>query len=133
EFHPTLLTTFLKQHPDIHVHLEQHVSEDIALAVKENVADLGIVGELPMLDQLTTIPFQQDELVFVARRSDAVTKKAEVKFADVATYPFVCLDANSSLHYVLQRQRRIAVNNSIYVFASQVSMPRAQWWRPDWA
>ena len=44
EFLPTVLASFLQQHPDVHVHLEQHISEQIAAAVKENVADLGIVG-----------------------------------------------------------------------------------------
>src|SRR5262249_49183145 len=44
EFLPALLASFVKQHPDVHVHLEQHVSEHAAAAVKENLADLGIVG-----------------------------------------------------------------------------------------
>src|SRR5215831_6799996 len=50
EFLPELLASFLKEHPDIHVHLEQHVSEHIAVAVRENIADFGIVGELPTMD-----------------------------------------------------------------------------------
>jgi DNA-binding transcriptional LysR family regulator len=103
EFLPTVLASFLKQHPDIHVHLEQHISEHIATAVKENSADLGIVGDLPTLDQLTTIPFRQDELVLVTRRDHAVAKQPSVTFADIATLPFVGLDANSSLHYVLAK------------------------------
>lgn len=103
EFLPTVLASFLQQHPDIHVHLEQHISEHIATAVKENSADLGIVGDLPTLDQLTTIPFRQDELVLVTRRDHAVAKQSKVSFADIATLPFVGLDANSSLHYVLAK------------------------------
>jgi DNA-binding transcriptional LysR family regulator len=101
EFLPNLLATFLQKYPDIHVHLEQRVSEDIALAVKENSADLGIVGELPLLNQLTTIPFRQDELVLVARRDHALADKSGVAFDEIAALPFVGLDANSSLHYVL--------------------------------
>jgi DNA-binding transcriptional LysR family regulator len=103
EFLPTVLATFLKQHPDIHVHLEQHISEQIATAVKENVADLGIVGELPTLDQLATTPFRQDELVLVTRRDHLVAKESTIEFSEIATLPFVGLDANSSLHYVLAK------------------------------
>jgi DNA-binding transcriptional LysR family regulator len=103
EFLPTVLASFLKQHPDIHVHLEQHISEHIANAVKENSADLGIVGDLPTLDQLTTIPFRQDELVLVTRRDHAVAKQASTAFSEIAELPFVGLDANSSLHYVLAK------------------------------
>jgi DNA-binding transcriptional LysR family regulator len=103
EFLPAVLASFLKQHPDIHVHLEQHISEHIANAVKENSADIGIVGELPTLDGLTTLPFRQDELVLVTRRDHAEARKSKVAFADIASLPFVGLDANSSLHYVLAK------------------------------
>ena len=40
EFLPTVLASFIKQHPDIHVHLEQHVSEHISTAIKDNIADI---------------------------------------------------------------------------------------------
>jgi len=103
EFLPTVLASFLKQHSDIHVHLEQHISEQIAVAVQENIADLGIVGELPTLDRLTTLPFRQDELVLVTRRDHAVAKHTSIAFSEVAALPFVGLDANSSLHYVLAK------------------------------
>lgn len=103
EFLPALLAAFLKNHTDVHVHLEQHVSEHIASAVRENGADFGIVGELPTLDQLTTIPFRQDELVLVARSDHPAARQNSIAFAEIANLPFVCLDANSSLHYVLAR------------------------------
>jgi len=103
EFLPTLLATFLKEHPEIHVHLEQHISEHIAAAVKENSADLGIVGDLPGLDKLTTVPFRKDELVLVTRRDHAAAANQRIAFAEVVAYPFVGLDQNSSLHYVLAK------------------------------
>jgi DNA-binding transcriptional LysR family regulator len=103
EFLPAVLASFLKQHPDIYVHLEQHISEHIATAVKENSADIGIVGELPTVDGLTTHPFRQDELVLVTRRDHPEARKSEIAFSEVALLPFVGLDANSSLHYVLAK------------------------------
>jgi DNA-binding transcriptional LysR family regulator len=103
EFLPAVLASFLKQYPDIHVHLEQHISEQIATAVKDNIADLGIVGELPILDQLNTIPFRQDELVLVTRRDHVVAKRTAIAFSEIAALPFIGLDANSSLHYVLAK------------------------------
>lgn len=103
EFLPSVLASFSKSHPDIHIHLEQHISEHIANAVKENIADLGIVGDLPTLDKLTTIPFRQDELVLVTRRDHAIAKCQATTFSEIAELPFVGLDANSSLHYVLAK------------------------------
>jgi len=103
EFLPTVLASFLKRHPDVHVHLEQHISEHIATSVKENSADLGIIGDLPTLDKLTTLPFRQDELVLVTRRDHAVARRTSIGFGEIAALPFVGLDANSSLHYVLAK------------------------------
>jgi DNA-binding transcriptional LysR family regulator len=103
EFLPAVLASFLKQHPDVHVHLEQHISEQIASAVRDNIADIGVVGELPTLDQLTTTPFRQDELVLVTRRDHRVATNANIAFSEIASQPFVGLDANSSLHYVLAK------------------------------
>jgi DNA-binding transcriptional LysR family regulator len=103
EFLPTVLASFLQKHPDIHVHLEQHISEHVASAVKENIADLGIVGDLPILDQINTFPFRQDELVLVTRHDHEVAKRSSISFAEIASFPFVGLDANSSLHYVLTK------------------------------
>ena len=103
QFLPGALASFLRRHSDIHVHLEQRISEQVAEAVRENSADLGIVGELPSLDQLTMLPFRQDELVLIVRRDHALAERASVAFAAVAALPFIGLDANSSLHFVLAR------------------------------
>ena len=103
EFLPTVLAAFLRTHPDVHVHLEQHISEHIAAAVRDNIADIGVVGELPSLDQLTTSPFRQDELVLVTRRDHDIAANTAISFSAIASLPFVGLDANSSLHYVLAK------------------------------
>lgn len=103
EFLPALLASFLKDHPEVHVHLEQHVSEHIAASVRDNLADFGIVGELSPLDELTMLPFREDELVVVARKDNVIAAQIVTSFALIAPLPFVGLDANSSLHYVLAR------------------------------
>jgi DNA-binding transcriptional LysR family regulator len=103
EFLPSVLAAFLKEHSGIHVRLEQHISEHVAIAVRENSADLGIVGELPTLDNLTTIPFRKDELVLVTRRDHTLADRESLDFVEIARLPFIGLDANSSLHYVLAK------------------------------
>lgn len=103
EFLPQALAGFLERHPEIHVHLEEHVSSDIAQAVVDNRADLGIISELPAIDGLRTIPFRSDELVVVARPEQALAQRERIAFADALEQPFVGLDANSSLHHLLTR------------------------------
>jgi DNA-binding transcriptional LysR family regulator len=101
EFLPRALATFAEAHPDIHVHLEEHVSSDTAAAVADGTADFGIVSELPVIDGLTTLPFRTDELVLILKHDDPLASHASIDFNEVAQRPFVGLHASSSLHRLL--------------------------------
>lgn len=103
EFLPGSLASFAKDHPDIHVHLEEHVSSAIAAAVADNSADLGIVSELPVIEGLITVPFRNDELVLVLQPGHALAQRKSLAFAEIADQPFVGLHADSSLHRLLTR------------------------------
>lgn len=103
EFLPDALAAFAAEHADIRVHLEEHVSAEIAAGVAENNADLGIVSELPSLDGLDLVPFRSDELVLVMRPEHPLAGRAAVPLADALDYDFVGLHAGSSLHHLLTR------------------------------
>ncbi|MET0533563.1 MAG: LysR substrate-binding domain-containing protein [Steroidobacter sp.] len=103
EFLPDALASFAQQHPDIHVHLEEHISSDVATAVADNSADLGIVSELPAIDGLTTVPFRKDDLVVVLKPDHPLASRQSVAFADLVDEPFVGLHAGSSLNRLLAR------------------------------
>jgi DNA-binding transcriptional LysR family regulator len=111
EFLPATLASFAAKHPDIHVHLEEHVSAAIAAAVADNSADFGIVSELPVIDGLSTIPFRKDELVLVLKPDDAFAKRSSIAFEEIANLPFVGLHATSSLHNLLSRASADAGTN----------------------
>lgn len=103
EFLPAELASFLKLHPDIHVHLEEHVSSDIAQAVADNRADLGIISEQPTIDGLVITPFRDDELVVVMQPDDVLAKQPQLGLQHIIERPFVGLHADSSLRHVLGR------------------------------
>lgn len=103
EFLPRKLASFAAAHPDIHVHLEEHISSIVAAAVAENSADFGIVSELPSIDGLTCVPFRNDELVLVIKPDHPLAKHETIAFAEVTHLPFVGLHTNSSLHHLLTR------------------------------
>lgn len=103
EFLPVELASFLKQHPDIHVHLEEHVSSDIAQAVADNRADLGIVSELPTIDGLIATPFRDDELVVIMQPDDTLATQSQLGLQHIIDRPFVGLHAESSLRHLLSR------------------------------
>lgn len=103
EFLPGALASFAVKHPDIHVHLEEHVSSAIAAAVADNSADVGIVSELPVIDGLSTVPFRTDELVLVLPPGHEFAKRESIAFMQTTHLPFVGLHAGSSLHHLLTR------------------------------
>ena len=103
EFLPAALASFLAKYPDIHIHLEEHVSSSVAAAVADNLADFGISSDLASVDGLTMRPFRNDELVVIARPDHPLASRSELTFADIVVQPLVGLHANSSLHHLLAR------------------------------
>lgn len=103
EFLPKALAIFAAKHPDIHVHLEEHTSAAIALAVADNSADFGIVSEMPLIDGLRTVPFRRDELVLVTQPNHSLASRNSVAFDEVIDQPLIGLHTNSSLHQLMMR------------------------------
>jgi DNA-binding transcriptional LysR family regulator len=103
EFLPTALGAFLEKYPDIHVHLEEHVSTGVAAGVADNLADFGILSSLTAIDGLTMTPFRTDELAIILRPDHPLAHRNSLSFADVAPLPLVGLHSNSSLHHLLSR------------------------------
>jgi DNA-binding transcriptional LysR family regulator len=103
EFLPAALATFLAKYPDIHIHLEEHVSTGVAAGVADNLADFGIMGSMAAVDGLAMTPFRNDELVVVLKPDHEMAQRDGLSFGDVVQLPLVGLHANSSLHHLLAR------------------------------
>lgn len=103
EFLPAALASFLDKFPDIHIHLEEHVSTSVAAGVADNLADFGILGSLAAVEGLTLTPFRSDELVVVLKPDHPLASTDSLSFSDIVQLPLVGLHANSSLHHLLTR------------------------------
>jgi DNA-binding transcriptional LysR family regulator len=103
EFLPAALATFLARYPDVHIHLEEHVSTGVAAGVADNLADFGIMGSMAAVDGLAMTPFRNDELVVVLKPDHEMSQRDRLSFGDVVQLPLVGLHANSSLHHLLAR------------------------------
>ncbi|MDR0226633.1 MAG: LysR family transcriptional regulator [Burkholderiaceae bacterium] len=97
EFLPDRLSSFMDQHPDIHVELEEQLSGDIVRAVVDGVADIGIFAENTPVGGLSVEPFRQDELVAVCAPHHPLARRRRVTFRDCLPYDFVGLNRGSSL------------------------------------
>ena len=103
EFLPAALASFLAKYPDIHIHLEEHVSSAVAAGVADNLADFGILSALATIDGLTMTPFRSDELVVVLKPDHPLAQEGALSFSRIADLPLVGLHADSALHNLLAR------------------------------
>ncbi|MGE0717858.1 MAG: LysR substrate-binding domain-containing protein [Alphaproteobacteria bacterium] len=97
EFVPAVIAPFLLRHPGIDVVLEERPSADIAAAIAEGRADIGVVAEGTWAAGLTVVPFRRDRLVLAVPKGDALAGRRRVALADIADRDFVGLAEGSAL------------------------------------
>ena len=97
EFLPDALATYLADHPNIDIDLEERPSYEIVQAVAQGLADLGIVADGLDLGALETFPFRLDRLVAVVPRGHRLAKRRQLAFRDIVAHDFVGLSPGSAL------------------------------------
>lgn len=107
QFLPEDLGSFIGQHPEVKIDLEEHLSTEVLRAVQEGAADLGICNTgLPGkhgTGELESLPYRQDRLVLVVPSGHALAGAGPLPFAATLDYDQVGLHANSSV-YLAMRQ-----------------------------
>jgi DNA-binding transcriptional LysR family regulator len=109
EYLPDALAGFLARHPHVDVALEEYASHEVAKAVREGAADLGIVSDAVDLSQLESFPFRTDRLVAVATPELAQQLAPDgrpVHFVRLADFDHVGLAGDSALFNYLELQAR---------------------------
>ncbi|MDR3385043.1 LysR family transcriptional regulator [Cupriavidus basilensis] len=97
EFLPARLATFLAQHAGVHVEVEEQLSGDIARALVDGLADIGVFSEGTPTDGLDISDFQTDTLVLLCSRRHPLARKRRVDFASCLEYDMVGLNRGSAL------------------------------------
>jgi DNA-binding transcriptional LysR family regulator len=109
EYLPEALTGFMARHPNVDVNLEERTSHEVAKAVREGAADLGILSDAVDLSQLERFPFRLDRLVAVATPALAHLLSpdgAPVDFVRLLEFDHVGLAGDSALFHYLELQAR---------------------------
>lgn len=97
EYLPELLASFLAEHPRANVDVEEKLSHNVARAVAEHAADIGIVSSGVALDGLQSFPFRSIRLVLAASAEHPIAKRASVRLEEAIDYDFVTLIDSASL------------------------------------
>lgn len=69
QFLPSQLQRFLDQHPHVDVRLQERVSSDIARAVADNEADIGILNQGSYGEKIRLRPYRRDRLIVIVPRA----------------------------------------------------------------
>lgn len=101
QFLPEDLGAFIRQHSEIKIDLEEHLSTEVVRAVQEGAADLGICNVAAGIGELQTIAYREDQLVLIVPRGHALAKGASTAFEASLDYDHVGLHANSSIHLAM--------------------------------
>ncbi len=100
QFLPEDLGRFVRQHPQIRIDLEEHLSGDVMRAVQEGAADLGICNADALAQSggaLQVQPYRHDRLALVVPAGHALAAHTAIGFADTLDEDQVGLHANSSI------------------------------------
>jgi DNA-binding transcriptional LysR family regulator len=107
QFLPPLLARYGQLHPQVHVDLEEQVSETVVSTLREGRADVAVFVEGPDTAGLQAQFFREDELVLVlpAKHRLAAAKKP-IAFADTLDEEWISLTAGAAM---LQKQQQAAL------------------------
>lgn len=101
EFLPTVLSSFLINHPNVSVDLQEYLSPDVVRSVIEGKADIGIVAGEVRTESLQTIPYRNDQLVLAIPKGHSLTIADTASFKDALNFDFVGLHETSAIQTFL--------------------------------
>ncbi len=101
-FLPDALSTFLAEHPEVDVELEEKLSRDIVSNLSSGSADLGIVAGNVATEGLEVMSLYTDELIVIASVNHPMHEFKRVRFADLLdNYRFVGISQVSAIQSFL--------------------------------
>jgi DNA-binding transcriptional LysR family regulator len=97
QFLPADLSGFIARHPGIRIEMQELDSREVALAVLDGRADLGIFAERTPAPGLQTIGYRRDRLVLVVPADHPLAGRECIDFAEATEFDFVSLSQGTSL------------------------------------
>jgi DNA-binding transcriptional LysR family regulator len=121
QFLPAEIKSFLSEHPQVQVHLQENISTAIAKAVFENAADIGIFSMMPHGQNLEIFPYHADELVVITPTQHPLARRRSVSYGDTLGFDYVGLHTGSAINLQLikaaselEKTVRIAIQVTSY-------------------
>lgn len=103
QFLPAQLQSFLSQYPLVDVRLQERVSTDIARAVEDNEADIGLLNNGSYGSKIRLRPYRRDRLAVVVPLAHALARKRRLRLAQVIEHDLIGMHADSALNHLITR------------------------------
>ncbi|MEG0151060.1 MAG: LysR family transcriptional regulator [Comamonas sp.] len=103
QFLPAQLQSFLSQYPLVDVRLQERVSTDIARAVEDNEADIGLLNNGSYGSKIRLRPYRRDRLTVVVPMAHALARKRRLRLAQVIEHDLIGMHADSALNHLITR------------------------------
>jgi len=102
QFLPGDLAAFSTKYPDVKLELVERRSHEIAQALREGHADIGVVMDGTATDGLTCHEYRHDRLVAVVPMKHPLRGK-QVEFSQLAKYDLIALDGSAAMMRLLAK------------------------------
>lgn len=101
---PAVIERFLVAHPALNIDLHERPSAEITKALKQGLADIGIVNAEVPDEALVYRHYRTEQLVLIAPRAHPVAKLESVAFAQTLQFDYVGLSEHAALQAFLVRR-----------------------------
>lgn len=98
----TRLKSFLDQHKNIRVEIEERTDMQVVQSIESGVADLGLFSSHQHSPEIDKVDFSRDRVVVVVPESHPLLSAQKVDFAEIARYEFVGWDDGVALGSMMQ-------------------------------
>lgn len=103
EYLPAALSAFLARNPNVNVELEEHITDEILRAVREQAADIGIFAGDMATHELQVFPYVTDRMVVITPPGHPLSRRRKIDFERAVSFEFVGVNESNTLHLFLAR------------------------------
>jgi DNA-binding transcriptional LysR family regulator len=100
QFLPKDLAAFATNYPDVKIELEESRSNEIVQALRDGMADIGVVMDSTPLEGLVSYEYQRDRLVAIVPRGHPLRVR-RAAFEQLVKYDLVALDSSAAMMRLL--------------------------------
>jgi DNA-binding transcriptional LysR family regulator len=102
QFLPDDLAAFSARYPDVKLELVERRSNEIAQALREGHAEIGVVMDGTAMDGLISHPYREDRLVVVVPREHPLRGR-QIQFCELVKHDLVALESSAAMMRLLSK------------------------------